>query len=63
MVQVAPADAAQPKSGRLLRGEEEHLNGLLGLEASILQVLDGCNATYHSQCAIVHASMGDSITM
>ena len=58
-----PANAPQAKPCRLFRCEEENLDGFLRFEARVLQGFDSSNATNDSKGAIIHASMGNGITM
>ena len=58
-----PANASKPKACGLLRCEKQHLNGPFGLEAGFLQPLHSCNAPQHTHSAVIHASVGNGITM
>ncbi len=58
-----PANASESKTCGLLRCEEQHLNGPFGLEVGFLQAFHSCNGPQHTHSAVIHASMGNGITM
>jgi len=58
-----PANASKSKACGLLRCEKQHLNGPVGLEVGFLQPLYSRNGPQHTHSAIIHASVGNGITM
>jgi len=58
-----PANASKSKACGLLRCEKQHLNGPFGLKVGFLQPLHSCNGPQHTHSAIIHASVGNGITM